>query len=319
MIQTKTKIIKCNKCDKIFKSYRLLDNHKKRKTPCGIVHNCTICNTVFIHKSKLDRHLTRKTSCSPIKGSLTIRATENTCIWCRKKFSSKYSATSHMKNGKCKPKQDPSIIGHELIRLMEEQQRLQNKIKNFEKLIPNTVNINQIVNNSISNNIHNTFNINFINFSESSDIIKKILDKNVMSIISCKNMNDIPLVDQLSNKINTLVGLVYRNPSYKELQGIYVIDPDKTNNNAFYYEDGTWKTADWDTVGAQVIRNLYNSMPIKKEIKYQDKINVIKNMFVLGKCGKYKTLEPLSDINVKYIYNKMGNVLNIDTIDNTLL
>ena len=306
-------VYKCDKCEKTFISARNLEKHKEKKIPCNRILKCEKCNHMFKDLYKLKKHQDRKTPCSPLHGDPTIKVGDNTCIYCRKVFRSKYSVKPHLNI--CKIKNGGmDILFNEVKKLKEKNESLQEEMNNLKT---NT----QIINNDNSthietqNNHFNTvFKFNFINFGEGDNTIKKILDKEALSILSEKVKRDIPLVQQITNRVINLIGLVFRNPDYKELQGIYVVDLSKINQNAFYHEDGDWILSDWEPLRAQLLQKLYNCLSISKENKKQDILDIMKYLFVLGKCGECKNIKRLHGDETLKLYQEIGDRMKFKNI-----
>ena len=90
---------KCNKCMKEFKRADNYKRHLNKKKPCKDVniHKCKNCDKTFSRLDNYNRHL--KTVCN-----------KNTiCIYCSKKFSTKYSCERHQKKT-CKSKKEAQIV-----------------------------------------------------------------------------------------------------------------------------------------------------------------------------------------------------------------
>ena len=111
-----------------------------------------------------------------------------------------------------------------------------------------------------------------------------------------------------------LIGLVFRNPDHKELQGVYVLDLSKTKENAYYHEDGDWVLTDWYLLRSQLLQKLHNCLAKSKENKKRDIENIIKYLFVLGDCGDCKSIKRLTDEETLEVYNDIGKKLKFKTI-----
>ena len=156
--------------------------------------------------------------------------------------------------------------------------------------------VNGNVNNSVdlSNHYNTHININFINWDDNNDSIKKILTEHLPRMLSAPKQDDIPFVQQVSDRVSNLVGIMFRNPEYKELQGLYVVDLSKTHDNAFTYNDDKWVITNWDDLRSSMLQKLYTCKPSTKEGQ-DDVLDIIKYFFVLGKCGDCKSIKRLSD------------------------
>jgi len=293
----------CKMCRKIFGTIQALERHHKRKIPCNRILKCMDCGKVFKQISHLKRHKNRKTSCKFIHGDPTIRVDEKTCIYCRKIFKSKYNVKKH--HNVCKIKNGGMNI------LFDEVKRLKQKVKELEK--KQTTQVNNITNN-ITNHFGHTFNFNFINFGKGEKTIKEILNTKGIKTLEQKFTRDLPMVKQISDKVVNLVGLVFRNPEYKELQGIYVLDPSKTKENAYYQDNGDWVLTDWKILRSQILQKLYNCLSDSKEHKKRDIENIIKYIFVLSECGDCRLIKKLTKEETSHIYENIAGSLHFDTI-----
>lgn len=95
-------ILKCKKCEKIFKSAYGFECHMKKKIPCNQVLTCTKCNKVFAKKSDLTRHIARKTSCELVQGDMIGVIPDNKCQFCGRVMRDKYILGKHFNTCKVK-------------------------------------------------------------------------------------------------------------------------------------------------------------------------------------------------------------------------
>lgn len=310
--------IECKKCGTKFGTIQNLENHTKKKIPCDRVLKCEKCNKIFKHKGHLNTHMNRKTPCEPIQGDPTKQTPENACHFCYKKFKSKYSLKNHF--NVCKIKNGGMAL------LFKKVERLEKENKEMkEQLIKNGTIVHQqnaqkiqnidtnIETQNIANHNNTVFNFTLINFGEGQEEIVKILAQEAPKILSAEQQMDVPLVKQIQDRIIGLVMKVHRNPEQKSLQNIYVTDPEKPKDNAFTYEEGKWKITDWDKLNKQLMNNLYNNLVLAK-IKKQDKLKVIKHIFVEGGCGNSEMIEKMTDDDVAEMYLEIGDKLNFKTI-----
>lgn len=311
-------VIDCKKCGVKFGRAQNLEKHLKKKIPCDRVLKCEKCNKIFRHKGNLKKHMNRKTPCEPIQGDPTKRTPENACHFCYKKFKSKYSLKNHF--NVCKIKNGGMALLFKKVERLEKENR---EMK--EQLIKNGTIINQQnaqkiqnidtnIENQINNHTNTVFNFTLINFGEGQDEIVKILAQEAPKILSADQQLDAPLVRQIQDRIIGLVMKVHRNSEQKSLQNIYVTDPEKPKDNAFVYEDGKWKITDWNKLNKTILSNLYNNLVSAKIKKKQDKLKVMKHIFVEGGCGDSKTIEKMTDDDVAKMYLEIGNKLNFKTI-----
>jgi len=297
----------CKKCNRKFGAIQTLDRHLKKKIPCDRVLKCKKCNKEFKLKANLLRHQNRKTPCEPIQGDPTIKVGPNTCIYCRKVFKSKYNVTAHLNI--CKIKNGGMEI------LFDEVKRLKEKVKDLEKKHPHQIqNTTNNIETQNNNHFGHTFNFNFINFGEGNGVIENILNTKGIQLLSEKFTQDIPRIAQISNRVIDLIGLVFRNPDHKELQGVYVLDLSKTKENAYYHEDGNWILTDWVILRSQLLQKLHICLIKSTYNKRQDIEKIIKYLFVLGDCGDCNSVKKLTDEETLHVYKDIGEKLKFETI-----
>ena len=296
----------CKKCNRKFGTLQKLERHLKKKIPCDRVLTCEKCNKVFKQLGHLTKHQNRKTLCEPIQGDPTIKVGPNTCIYCRKVFKSKYNVTAHL--GVCKIKNGGMEI------LFDEVKRLKEEMKELKKKHPHQ--IQNTTNNIETQNNHfgHTFNFNFINFGEGNGVIENILNTKGIQLLSEKFTQDIPRIAQISNRVIDLIGLVFRNPDHKELQGVYVLDLSKTKENAYYHEDGNWILTDWIILRSQLLQKLHTCLIKSTHNKRQDIEKIIKYLFILGDCGDCNSVKKLTGEETLHIYKDIGEKLKFETI-----
>jgi hypothetical protein len=303
----------CKLCNKKFGTFQKLERHHARKIPCDRVLKCEKCNKEFKQISHLNKHKNRKTTCNPIHGDPTIKAENNMCIYCRKVFKNKYNVKSHYNTCKIKAG-GMNILFNEIKRLDEKTKRQDMEIRKLKQTPQNSINSITNIENQ-NNHFGHTFNFNFVDFGDGDDIISSILNKHGMGLLANKFTEDLPRVKQISDRVTNLIGLVFRNPDHKELQGVYVLDLSKTKDNAYYHEDGKWILTDWISLRGQLLQKLYNCLNQSVDNKREDIENIIKYLFVLGNCGNCKTIKKLSDDETISIYSEIGNQMKYNTIE----
>ena len=298
----------CKRCNRKFGTLQKLERHLKKKIPCDRILKCEKCNREFKQLGHLRKHQDRKTPCEPIQGDPTVKVGPDTCIYCRKVFKSKYSVKAHYQI--CKIKNGGMNI------LFDEVKRLKEEMKELKKNQPNVQNItnNNIEHQTNNNHFGHTFNFNFINFGEGTGVIENILNTKGIQLLSEKFTQDLPRVTQISNRVIDLIGLVFRNPDHKELQGVYVLDLSKTKENAYYHEDGNWVLTDWIILRSQLLQKLHDCLIKSTENKRQDIEKIIKYLFVLGDCGECKSIKRLTDEETLKVYDDIGKKLKFETI-----
>jgi hypothetical protein len=317
-MDVKLKIITCVKCNTVMGTSRKLERHLKRKIPCDRIIKCNTCSKVFKFTNDLKKHSARKTPCVLIHGNPTVAVGADTCIYCRKVFKNKYNVKEH--HNICKIKNGGmEVLFTEVTRLVTkkfEQLRIeeQKSGNGNNTYIENQTNIQNQTNQI--NHFNTQLNINLINFGDGTDTIKSILQDRALEILSKKIQCDTPLVNQISDRVVNLIGLVFRNPDFKELQGVYVLDLEKEKDNAFYHEDGNWMLTDWSMLRKELLQKLYNCLARTKEDRQRDILNIINYIFVLGECGNCHTIKKLDENETLKIYNDMGRHLEFKTIAN---
>lgn len=300
----------CEKCKQTFESFRTLDGHNNRKIPCDRVLSCVKCNREFKRLEHLVRHQNRKTTCSPIKGDPTKRAAPNTCIYCRKQLSTNSSLKRHhrvcvVKNGRM------DILFDEVKRLKNinaEVKQLKDKIKLLEG--NQVINITNNITNVQNNHINNTLNINFIHFEEDGgDKIREILGNDGVKLIEQKFVPELPMIEQLTNRVVNLIGLVFRNPEHKDLQGIYLVDPSKEKDNAYFHDGGQWQLTDWIPLRRRMLNKLYMEI-LDRKIKKKDTENITRTISGLSMDGDKQLSIEENDI----IRKEIGDLMMFNTI-----
>lgn len=303
----------CTQCNRVFSSEQMLNSHKSKTIPCNQVLECKKCNKIFTQLSDLIRHQKRKTPCNPIQGDPTKKAKPNMCIYCRKQLSSNRSLIRH--HNTCNIKNNGmNLLFDEVKRIKEENKRQAVEIAHLKQTLPHTIN-NNITNNNITNNTQNnhfntTLNFNLINFGEGGDLMKEILAKDGIAILEKKFTDDVPREQQMSDRVIDLVGLVYRNPEYKEMQGVYVLDLSKTKDNAYSHEDGEWRLNDWNPLRQRLLQDLSFQMSNVKGMKLKDVEKMIKLIYALG--GKDNGLTASENLMI----TSVDKLLQFDSIAN---
>lgn len=308
--------IECKKCGVKFGRIQNLEKHMTKKIPCNRILNCDKCGKVFNHIGNLKTHKNRKTPCEPIQGDPTKKTPDGSCHFCYKKFKSKYSLKNHYNI--CKIKNGGMALLFKKVELLEKEnkdmkEQIAKGVGKAKMIINNGDNNQNIETQNISNHINTTFNFTLINFGEGQEEIVKILSQEIEKL-GIDGRDDIPYIKQVKDRIIGLVMKVHRNPEQKELQNVYVTDVEKPRDNAFMYEDNKWKITDWDKLNKTILRNLYTNIYDSKLHKKEDKMEVMKHMFVAGGCGDRDTIQKMSDEAVSEMYLEIGNELNFKTI-----
>lgn len=301
---------KCGRCDKVFSTITNLQKHMKKKIPCYRSLSCSKCNKLFSHRSSFNKHISRKTPCEPIQGNPILNTPKNSCHFCYKKFKNKYNLKNHF--NVCKIKNGGMMILFKKVKQLEGKIKDQNNEIKTLRANPkgHIINCDKI---DISNHYNTQININFINWDDNHDSVKRILEENLPRILSAPKQDDIPLVQQVSNRVSNIIGIVFRNPDYKELQGMYVVDLKKNENNAFIYNDDKWVITNWDKLRTEMLQKLYMCKPKTKE-GHKDVLDIIKYLFVLGKYGDCKSIKRLSNEDTLKMYADISKQLNFSGI-----
>ena len=304
----------CKKCERKFSTASNLEKHLKKKIPCNRVLKCEKCEKVFKYESEFKKHQDRKTPCEPIQGDPTKETPENTCHFCYKKFSGKQALNRHYNI--CKIKNGGMVL------LFNEVKRLKEQIEVLQSAQKTTVQGNQNVQNietqnietqNIANHNNTVFNFTLINFGKGQKEIVEILTQEIEKLGVDANP-DVPYIKQVKDRIIGLVMQIHRNPEQKELQNIYVTDPGQPKDNAFFYEDGKWQIEDWDKLNKKILRNLYDNIYDSNLHRKEDKLDIIKHIFVSGGCGDIKTIQKMTDTDLAEMYLEIGTKLNFKTI-----
>jgi len=232
---------KCKRCNKVFSTIGNLDKHSKKARMCNKIIQCNKCNKMFKYNSDLLKHQNRKTPCDPIQGDPTKQTPKNTCHFCYKKLSTKQSVRRHFNT--CKIKNGGMAL------LFKKVQQQDEKIKQIEKenkkmkeqiaqggakmIVHGDQNNQNIETQNIANHNNTTFNFTLINFGEGQAEIVKILAQEIQKL-GIEGREDMPYIKQVKDRIIGLVMQVHRNPEQKELQNVYVTDPEKPKDNAFF-------------------------------------------------------------------------------------
>jgi len=194
--------VTCKKCGKKFKTYRYLDQHKRRKIPCDRVLKCDKCDKVFDSSSHLQQHLNRKTPCVPEEIPVILESNpENRCQFCNKTYSTKSSLKRHHKT--C----DKDTNLEVMVKLLVEQNK---------QLIKDNAEIKQQVavpgsNQTIINNQLNIINVMNFPLQDFSQIDMK----RVLQIVSSQPTNMI---------IPEIIEHLHGNPDYPDRQNVFMTE-----------------------------------------------------------------------------------------------
>ena len=273
----------CHKCNTIFNRKSHYDYHISRKFGCVLKShhsnqfndekndNLNICENLPKF-AKICENLPKKTNdeiCAKMdltnnKDFLidTIKDSSNSnlnnsCSYCKKKFSTKYTLLRHInevckikKESDEKEKEKENIFklllekdkqkDNEIIELKKQNKILMSKIDNLINMksiskSSKIINDNKNITNNLSN-INNNYVI--VNFGkENLDIIneKFFIDK----IVKKMNISGVKIPDEV-------LKIIHFNPLYPQLSNIYISDINR--EKCMVYEDGEWKLSNIDNI-----------------------------------------------------------------------
>ena len=296
---------KCNKCNRVFKSFTNLIKHQNKKIPCDLKHECLRCGYVFRDKDRLTRHMNRKTPCELIQGNpMEPMENPNTCRYCYKSYTYKHNLTRHYK--KCKIKNGGMEV---LLKKMEEQQKEINILKNQINNIPenkqnhdnkNSPNNKQINNGTINNDNSTHVNImintkQLMNFGTNNmeEKAEELLGANMKQILyspitsTGKSKKDIENKETIE-RVAKLVKSVFRNPKAPEMQNIvtsgskeYLEDWDAPEPKTACWNENKWNFVRLHKVGkyiSQIFNDGFGDIKNKKDVcKIKKKFNIAVN------------------------------------------
>ena len=142
-----TNKFKCNICNKYYKSYKSLWNHKKK-------YHFEI-PTLDQHIPTLDQHIPTNNTQSKMK-----KTANKNCVYCNKQFSCYNSMNRHLQ--KCKLKDNDKEKNEMKNEIAELKKMVAELIKNKSNTINNKTTNNNNNNNTTNNNNNGTINNNFI-------------------------------------------------------------------------------------------------------------------------------------------------------------
>ena len=186
---------------------------------------------IFNNKSHYTRHINKKNKCYKKLTSLT-------CIYCKKKYSTKGSITRHVKNN-CKVLKQQNLerkkIFNRLKKLEEENKQLkkleeenkQLKKENKQLLLKQNI---QITNNNTTNNgtINNGTINNITIIAHGKEDISEIGLKKILLAVSKGYSTPLKLTEA-----------IHFNPDHPEFHNVYI--PNINNSYAMIYDGKDWK------------------------------------------------------------------------------
>ena len=302
----------CKKCDRVFSSFQSLERHGDRKISCVRVLKCDKCGKVFSQISNLQSHVQRKNTCEPIQGNTHQQTPPDTCHFCYQKFKNKYNLANHYKV--CKIKNGGMNLLFDLHKKQADINRTQGeKIIELEHRVDNMPPPQNIT----KNHFNTQLNLNLCLSYDGVDHYHKIqavLPSLIQEMVDTPFLTDVPITRQIQNNVTSLIKKLYRGEDNKELQAIYVKDPDLPTDNAFVYSDGKWHIKDWENLSKRILFAIYNKADVLKLVSSKnDQLSIIKHIFFLAGIGKDAVVN-MNEKEVATLYREMGEALSFDTI-----
>ena len=297
-------MVKCNKCEKDFKSDKILLAHLNKKISCDRKLKCPKCNKNFIHRGDLNRHLRRKTPCEPILGN-TQEPLRNyrTCHFCYREFKNKYTLNRHF--GTCKIKNGNMPILFQ--KIQEDKERILQLEKENKQIKKIENNYNGNVQNfnlqfNMGSFLEKTQELGLLNFGDlrTDKIVQEVIDDeedNIRNIIQEKPKGT---PKEWGDRIGNIVKLIYRNPQHPQLQNVFTTGSQEHLNNwkdpkpikAFLWYRDKWSGAEWIKVREYLIRQINEFLPSHRRDKLKVKSNLRRACDSLEKEIKEPLREP---------------------------
>jgi hypothetical protein len=196
--------------------------------------------------------------------------------------------------------------------LFKKIENLERENRIMKEQLANQSTVQYIKMQNVANHFNTVFNFTLVGFNSEYKNIKPLLAEEVEKL-AADVVPDVSHIKQIQNHIVNMVMKIHRNPNRKELQNIYVTDPEERKDNAFIYDDG-WKITDWSKLNRIVLNSLYNNLVNTKLNKKEDKLEVMKHIFIQGGCGDRDTVMKMTDDDVAALYMEIGLKLNFKTI-----
>ena len=277
-------------------------------------HVCTNCLKEFNHKSNYDQHLKRKKPCLKVVPKIQVIKKENPlqCCECLKQFSTKTNRVKHEKNGQCAFKEGYQNIKNKVIKIIQEQNILQEQNKKIDdkteiQVIKVLTQQNKIIDDKFTDFMENQLKHN-INFPINNQLINLIVDKTntigeLKSIINSKEINpEIPihelteLIEKMQKelelkdqKIKLLEDAYIKKQhrqDYPEKNVIYMLTTEDHKNKRLYI---IGKAKDLKNRLSGYNKTAEHEVVYYKECKSEEDMNIIEVM-VLNKLKEYKEI-----------------------------
>jgi len=266
----------CSKCNKVFNAEKLLIKHLNKKIPCDRKIECYKCLKIFSDMGNLNRHLRRKTPCDPILGN-TQEPIKNsrTCHFCYREFTLKHNLHRHFRTCKIRNGNMP-ILFKKIEEDAERIEKLENKTKQFEKIINNQNITNQNNNNNILQFNFGSFleksqGLNLVNFGDvkTGELIQNIIDgeeDNIRKLIQKPSQG---IAKEWGERVKNIIQLIFRNPQHPQMQNIFTTGAkehlvnwnDAEPIRAFLWNKNKWNGAEWIKVREYLIRQVHEYLP----------------------------------------------------------
>ena len=275
-------------------------------------HVCTNCLKEFNHKSNYDQHLKRKKPCLKVVPKIQVIKKENPlqCCECLKQFSTKTNRVKHEKNGQCAFKEGYQNIKNKVIKIIQEQNILQEQNKKIDdkteiQVIKVLTQQNKIIDDKFTDFMENQLKHN-INFPINNQLINLIVDKTntigeLKSIINSKEVNpeipihelteliekmqkDLELKDQKIKLLEDAYIKKQHRQDYPEKNVIYMLTTEDHKNKRLYI---IGKAKDLKCRLSGYNKTAEHEVVYYKECKSEDAMNIIEVM-VLTKLKEYK-------------------------------
>jgi hypothetical protein len=171
-------------------------------------------------------------------------------------------------------------------------------------------------------NHHNTvLNLTLENYGGkvSKDLMMEIIEQEAPRILMQEQAVDISRKDQVKARIHDFVGSVYRNPKYKQMQNVYVTDPQQETDNAFKYDKGQWHITDWSILSKELLRKIYDAVFDAENVQKKDDVmKIMKYIFIMTGIGAHP-IETMTPLEIENLYLEIGKQLQFSTIINPAL
>jgi hypothetical protein len=166
---------------------------------------------------------------------------------------------------------------------------------------------------SSHHNTENNFNFQIVNYGSPEQVvaITKIVATEIPALLALEPRRDLSRHKQIQERLQQIVGKIYRNPEHPELQCVYVTDPKQSDDNSYKYEDG-WVIQDWKKLGQDILRRVYDYVKTARIRSDEDKLGVTKHIFNLAGFGELD--KSWTKKRVIILFEKLGHQLGWESI-----